>query len=115
MNTNLDTFNESSLFVIPAELTNRIDNLVHIPDGHSVHLPVKFIEIRFDFIVVILTAKCLLGVPVLKYRECLGQFGRLVRQGLLVLLVLQNQLDLQDLPDLQLQSVDGHLYRYTNG
>ena len=53
MNTNLDTFNEASLFVIPAELTNRIDNLVHIPDGHSVHLPVKFVEIRFDFIVVI--------------------------------------------------------------
>ena len=53
MNTNLDTFNEASLFVIPAELADQIYDLIHIPDGHSVHLPVKFVEIRFDFIVVI--------------------------------------------------------------
>ena len=53
MNTNLDTLNKASLFVIPAELTARINDLIHIPDCHSVHLLIEFVKIRFDFIVVI--------------------------------------------------------------
>ena len=34
--------------MIPAELTDRIDNLIDLPQLHSVHQLVQFIEIGFD-------------------------------------------------------------------
>ena len=45
MNSNLDTLNEAGLFVIPTELADRIDNLVHIPEWHTVHLLIQLLKI----------------------------------------------------------------------
>ena len=39
------SLHETSLFMIPAQLTYRTDNLIHLPQGHSVHLLVQFIEV----------------------------------------------------------------------
>ena len=38
--------------MIPAELTDRINNLVHLPQFHAIHQLVKFIEIVFDLGIV---------------------------------------------------------------
>lgn len=38
--------------MIPAEFTDRVDDLIHLPEGHSVHLLVEGIKIRFDLFVV---------------------------------------------------------------
>ena len=39
--------------MIPAELTDRINDVVHLPQGHPIHLLVELIEIRFDLFIVI--------------------------------------------------------------
>ena len=39
--------------MIPAELTDRIDDVIHLPQGHSVHLLVELIEVRLYLLVVI--------------------------------------------------------------
>jgi len=39
--------------MIPAELANRIDDSVHLPEGHPVYLPVQFFEIRLYLLTVI--------------------------------------------------------------
>ena len=39
--------------MIPAEFTDWIDNLVHLPQGHSVHLLVELVEVRFYLLVVV--------------------------------------------------------------
>ena len=51
--TNLDSLNKTSLFIIPAELADRVNNVIHLPQGHSVHLLVKLIEVRADLLVVV--------------------------------------------------------------
>ena len=42
--------NETSLFVIPTQPTNRVYNVIHLPGRHSVHLPVELIEVRADLL-----------------------------------------------------------------
>ena len=39
--------------MIPAQLTDRVDNLIHLLQGHAVHLPVEFVEVFLDLFVVI--------------------------------------------------------------
>ena len=53
MNANLDTLNKTSLFMIPAELTDRIDDVIHLPQGHPVHLLVKLIEVCLYLLIII--------------------------------------------------------------
>ena len=53
MYSNLYPLNESTLFVIPAELTDRVNNFVYLPEQHSIHLLVEFIEICTDLFVII--------------------------------------------------------------
>jgi len=38
--------------MIPAEFTDWIDYLVHLPQGHSIHLSVKFIEIILNLTMI---------------------------------------------------------------
>ena len=51
--TNLDSFYKPCLLMIPAEFTNWVDDLIHLPQGHSVHLLVKLIEGRADLFIVV--------------------------------------------------------------
>ena len=39
--------------MIPAEFADRVDDLIHLPQGHSVHLPVEFIEVRLYLLVIV--------------------------------------------------------------
>ena len=39
--------------MIPAEFANRVDDLIHLPQGHAVHLPVEFVEVFFDLLVMV--------------------------------------------------------------
>ena len=39
--------------MIPAQLTDRIDNFVHLPERHSVHLLVELMEVRTDLLVIV--------------------------------------------------------------
>ena len=55
MYSNLYPLNESSLFVIPAELTDRVNNFVYLPERHSIHLLVQLVEVRTDLFVIIRT------------------------------------------------------------
>ena len=43
---------KTCFFVIPAELADRIDNLIHLPQFHAVHQPVKLSEIFFDLNII---------------------------------------------------------------
>ena len=52
-NTQANPFDESSLLVIPAELADRIYNVVHLPQWHPVHLLVELVEVCADLLVVI--------------------------------------------------------------
>lgn len=45
--TYLDTFNESSPFMIPAELADRVDDLIHLPERHPVHPLVSVLRHSF--------------------------------------------------------------------
>ena len=48
MNSHLNAFNESRLFVIPAEGTDSVDDLVDFLQCFTVHEPVEFLEVGFD-------------------------------------------------------------------
>ena len=48
MKTDLNTFNESRLFVIPAEGTDGIDDFVDFLQGFAVHEVVEFFKVGFD-------------------------------------------------------------------
>lgn len=39
--------------MVTAQHTDRIDDLIHLPQGHSVHLPVEFIEVRLYLLVIV--------------------------------------------------------------
>ena len=52
-NTNLHTLNKSSPLMIPAEFTDRVNDLIHLPERHPIHLPVELVEVRTDLFVVI--------------------------------------------------------------
>ena len=39
--------------MIMAEFTDWIDNLIHLPQGHSVHLLVELVEVRLYLLIVI--------------------------------------------------------------
>ena len=39
--------------MITAEGTDRIDNLIHLPEGHAVHLLGQHIEVCFNLLVAI--------------------------------------------------------------
>lgn len=39
--------------MIPTQFAYRIDDLIHLPQGHSVHLPVQLIEICLYLLVVV--------------------------------------------------------------
>ena len=52
-NTQTDSFDESSLLMIPAEFADRVDDVVHLSQRHSVHPQVELIEVRTDLLVVI--------------------------------------------------------------
>ena len=51
--TNLDSFYKPCLLMIPAELANRVNDLIHLPQGHSIHLLVKLVEVRTDLFIVV--------------------------------------------------------------
>ena len=50
--SNFDAVDESGSFMVTAEGADRIENSVHFLQLHTVHGPVKFIEICFDLLVV---------------------------------------------------------------
>jgi hypothetical protein len=52
-NSDADSIDETRTLVIPAEFADWIDDLIHFPQGHSVHLLVEFIEVCLDLFVVI--------------------------------------------------------------
>ena len=39
--------------MVTAQLADRIDDLIHLPQGHSVHLLVKLIEIRLYLLIIV--------------------------------------------------------------
>ena len=39
--------------MIPAEFTDWVNNLIYLPQGHSVHLLVKLIEVRADLLIIV--------------------------------------------------------------
>ena len=39
--------------MISAELADWVEDLIHLPQGHSVHLSIEFIEVCFDLFVVV--------------------------------------------------------------
>ena len=39
--------------MIPTELTDWVDNPIHLPERHSIHLLVELVEVRTDLFVVI--------------------------------------------------------------
>ena len=39
--------------MMPAELTDGIDDLIHLPEGHAVHLPVELIEVFLDLLIIV--------------------------------------------------------------
>ena len=51
--SDLHTVNESSPLMIPAKLTDRINDLIYLLQWHTVHLPVEFVEVFLDLFVVI--------------------------------------------------------------
>lgn len=51
--TNFNTFYKAFLFMIPAQLINRIDDLIHLPQGHPIHLLVEFVEACPNLLIVI--------------------------------------------------------------
>ena len=50
--TDTYAFDESRLLMIPAEGTDRIDDLIHTPQGNAVHGLVQRMEVVFDFVIV---------------------------------------------------------------
>ena len=52
MHSDFNTLNESHLFVIPAEGTDGIDDLVDFLQGLSIHKPLEFFEVSFDSCVI---------------------------------------------------------------
>ena len=53
--------------MISTEFTDWVDNLIHLPQGHTVHLLIKFIEVRFNLLVVI---GIVLVVAFIEHGEC---------------------------------------------
>jgi len=51
--SDLHTVNESSPLMIPAELADRVDDPIHLLQGHAVHLPVEFVEVFLDLFIVV--------------------------------------------------------------
>lgn len=47
-----DTFLEAVFFVVTAEVADRVDNLIHFPEGFSVHGCVEVIEILPDDLII---------------------------------------------------------------
>ena len=39
--------------MICTQLTDRVDDLIHLPEGHAVHLPVEFVEVFFDLLIIV--------------------------------------------------------------
>ena len=39
--------------MIPAEFADRIDDVIHLPERHSVHLLVELMEVRTDLFVIV--------------------------------------------------------------
>jgi len=39
--------------MIPAEFTDRVDDLVHLSQGHPIHLLVEYVEVGFYLLVVV--------------------------------------------------------------
>ena len=52
-NTQTDSFNEACPLMIPAEPANRIDDLIHLPQRHAIHLLVELVEICTDLLIVV--------------------------------------------------------------
>lgn len=50
---NLYSFYKTSPLVIPAQFTVWVDNLIHLPQRHTVHLLVELIEILADLFIVV--------------------------------------------------------------
>ena len=48
----LDTFLETGFFVVTAEGTDRVDDLIHFPEGFAVHGCVEIIEVLPDDLIV---------------------------------------------------------------
>ena len=66
--TQFYALNKTGFFVVPAELTDRINNLVHITQVHTVHQLVQFMEIIFDLGIVQAVAFAVSFVQHGKYR-----------------------------------------------
>lgn len=47
------TVDKAGSLMIPAKGTDRINNFVHVSQGHPIHKAVQFIEILFDLLIVI--------------------------------------------------------------
>ena len=45
--TYLDTLHKTSFLMVTAQLADRIDDLVHLPERHPIHQLIQFVEVRF--------------------------------------------------------------------
>ena len=52
-NTQTDSFDEASPLMIAAESANRIDDLIHLPQRHAIHLLVELMEVRSYLLIVV--------------------------------------------------------------
>ena len=76
---NLDSLDESRPFVIPAEPTDRIDDPIHIPQLHTVHQLVQFMEIIFDLGIIQAVTFAVSFVQHSKYRISVTEVGLVIR------------------------------------
>ena len=80
MGPDLNPLHKSSLFMIPTQGTNHIDDLIHLLQGLAVHALVKFLEVGFDLLV--LEAAILVVGIVQHLQDALGIVGVVWLQGI---------------------------------
>ena len=52
MDADTYAFDESRLLMIPAQRTDRINDIIHLPQGRAVHCLIQRMEVGLDFVIV---------------------------------------------------------------
>ena len=69
--------------MVSAEGVNRIEDLIHLPQIHTVHLEVQFVEVCLEPVIVKAVAFAVGFVQLGKYRVTIAETGLLVSSVLL--------------------------------
>ena len=74
-NTNFDSLYKPCPLMVTAEFAHRVDNLIHLPQGHTVHLPIELVETVTNLLGIALVGFCVGAVELIQHRPAIRIAG----------------------------------------